>query len=148
VLRRALVLAAGALLLAGCAGTQKVVTPAQSVQPAQPARITVTEADAGKTVQAGAGDTVVLVLHSTGWSAPASSPASVLQSAGAPTTAPSSGPSCRPGSGCGITTETFTAAHAGTAHITATRTSCGEARRCTGGQGTFDLTVVVAAKGM
>lgn len=140
MLRRALVLAAGALLLAGCAGTQKVVTPAQ---PAQPARITVTEADAGKTVQVPAGGTVVLVLNNTNWSAPASSPASVLAPAGSPSTAPSSGPSCRPGSDCGTFTQTFTAARAGTVHITSTRTSCGEARRCTGGQGHFDVTLVV-----
>ena len=143
MLRRALVLAAGALLLAGCASTQKVVTPAQSVQPAQAARITVTEADAGKTVQAGAGETVVLVLHNTNWSAPAISPASVLTPAGAPSTTPSSGPSCHPGSDCGTFTQTFTVAHAGTVHVTSTRASCGEARKCTGGQGHFDVTLVV-----
>jgi hypothetical protein len=35
------------------------------------------------------------------------------------------------------------ARHAGTATVTASRTTCGEALRCTGGQGSYTLSVVV-----
>ncbi|HEY0808376.1 MAG TPA: hypothetical protein VGD84_25130 [Pseudonocardiaceae bacterium] len=52
-------------------------------------------------------------------------------------------PNCRPGMGCAIVTEEFTAAGAGTATIVATRTSCGEAMRCTSANDHFRLTVTV-----
>jgi hypothetical protein len=59
---------------------------------------------------------------------------------------PSAGtePNCRPGTGCVLITEDFTAAGGGTATIVATRTNCGEAMRCTSANDHFQLTVRVA----
>jgi len=37
----------------------------------------------------------------------------------------------------------FTARHPGTATVSASRTSCGEALRCTSNQGTYQLNVIV-----
>jgi hypothetical protein len=48
-----------------------------------------------------------------------------------------------PGEGCGVVRTYFTARSAGTAVITAGRTTCGEALACVGSHGRFKLTVQV-----
>jgi hypothetical protein len=106
-------------------------------------RVVVGDSDNGRTVTLSRGDTLELQLHSTYWRVDRVS-AGVL-AASRPTVAAGS-PSmtrCVPGQGCGTVTVDFRAAHAGRATVRAHRTSCGEARRCTGGAGAFRLTVVV-----
>ncbi|GAB7185046.1 hypothetical protein ATKI12_4877 [Kitasatospora sp. Ki12] len=145
----ALALAAAALTLTGCTTTgtsPSVATTASSDQATSsaPGRATV-EVDEHAdrtTVDVAAGTTVTLTLHSTYWSAPASSAPDVLAPNGTPTTAAS--PSCRPGGGCGTVAASFTARAPGTARLTATRTSCGEALNCPPEQRGYQLTVKVA----
>ncbi len=48
-----------------------------------------------------------------------------------------------PGGGCGTVTAWFNADGPGTAVVTASRTSCGEAMACGGGAGSYRLTVIV-----
>ncbi|MFD8718101.1 hypothetical protein ACFV2H_08805 [Streptomyces sp. NPDC059629] len=94
----------------------------------------------GTTVRVTAGTHVLVRLHNTYWSTPAGSNPQVLTPTGGDTTA-SAG--CPPGQGCGISSARFTALQPGTALITAQRDSCGEAMRCSPGQGRYDVTVTV-----
>ncbi|MER7580226.1 hypothetical protein [Kitasatospora sp. NPDC097691] len=149
----AALLAAAALTLTGCASTGtspsataggQGSTGSAATTPAvpSPAALTADEHADGATLKAAVGTTVTLALHSTYWSAATSSAPDVVAPTGTPTTAPS--PSCRPGGGCGTVTTTFTAHAPGTARLTATRTSCGEARECPPDQRTYEVTVEVA----
>ncbi|MFF2544684.1 hypothetical protein ACFVUY_19185 [Kitasatospora sp. NPDC058063] len=139
------VLAAALLALAGCASTGTgPSTPAAASSPvtaSSPATVTVDEHADRTTLKAAVGTTVTLALHSTYWSAATSSAPEVLAPEGSPTTAPS--PSCRPGGGCGTVTASFTARAPGTARLTATRTSCGEALNCPPEQRRYEVTVEV-----
>src|SRR5215831_13512450 len=103
--------------------------------------VTVTEADNGRTVTAAQGSVVTVTLHSTYWTFAGSSNSAVLQAVGQPLASPGS---CPPGVGCGQVTATFTAVGAGRADVTASRSSCGEALSCTGGSGSFRVSVVVS----
>ncbi|MFE7532522.1 protease inhibitor I42 family protein [Kitasatospora sp. NPDC057542] len=136
-------LAAALLTLAACAstGTGPSTPTATSAAPS-PATVTVDEHADHTTVKAAVGTTVTLALHSTYWSAATSSAPDVVTPDGAPTTAPS--PSCRPGGGCGTVTASFTARAPGTARLTATRTSCGEALNCPPEQRGYEVTVDVS----
>jgi hypothetical protein len=98
----------------------------------------------GKTVHVPAGDRVELILSSTYWMVHGKSAPAVLRQDG-PTRLLPRPKSCSriPGLGCIPVKTSFTALAAGKAVITASRTSCGEARRCVGGQGRFRVTVVV-----
>ena len=88
------------------------------------------------------GDTLVVTLASTYWTVqPASDPA-VIDEMGSALIVPRIG-GCVPGGGCGTVTATFVAHTHGTALLTATRTTCGEALLCQGGAGRFSLTVTV-----
>ncbi|MFJ9446965.1 hypothetical protein ACIRRH_34705 [Kitasatospora sp. NPDC101235] len=138
----ALALAAALLTLAGCASAETGPS-AHAATPATPgpATVTVDEHADRTTLKAAVGTTVTLALHSTYWSAATSSAPEVLAPDGAPSTAPS--PSCRPGGGCGTVTAAFTARAPGTARLTATRTSCGEALNCPPEQRTYEVTVDV-----
>lgn len=93
------------------------------------------------TVHAAVGATVQVTLHSTFWSPLTSSAPQVLAPTGA-TTAPAPA-SCHPGGGCGTVLTTFQARTAGSAQLTATRTSCGEAKPCAPGQQSYTVTVQV-----
>ncbi|MFD1661696.1 hypothetical protein ACFSL4_26730 [Streptomyces caeni] len=94
----------------------------------------------GTTVRVPTGTRVVVRLHSTYWSTPAGSDPRVLAPAGAGTTPAGT---CRPGGGCGVSSAEFTARRSGTALVTARRDSCGEAMRCSPGQGRYEVTVTV-----
>ncbi|MFE9422051.1 hypothetical protein ACFYNO_03695 [Kitasatospora sp. NPDC006697] len=109
---------------------------------AAPAPLGLTEAANGSTVHARVGQQVELRLGSTYWSAVSSSSPQVLQ----PLTPSSPSPSspCPPGGGCGTVSSTFRAAAAGTAHLTATRNACGEAKPCLPDQRTYLVTVEVS----
>jgi hypothetical protein len=100
----------------------------------------VTDAQDRRTVTARVGDVVRVQLGSTYWRFDAVT-GPVLRPAGAPAFAP--GPSCVPGGGCGTITQTYRARATGTAHVTASRTTCGEALRCAPSQRSYAVTVVV-----
>jgi hypothetical protein len=96
----------------------------------------------GTSVTIAAGGRIQISLASTYWTFdPPSNPAVLAVQGPAQVTA------CPyktvPGSGCGTATMTFAAEAAGTATISAHRTSCGEAMLCTGDQGSFKVTVFV-----
>lgn len=87
------------------------------------------------------GARVELLLHSDYWMVHGSSQPAVLRQDGPTVTLP--GPRCVPGGGCKPVMTLFTALQAGSAVITASRTSCGEAMACVGDQGSFEVTVTV-----
>jgi hypothetical protein len=99
-----------------------------------------TYADNGASVTLHSGARLEVSLAGQWTFQPVSTPA-VLQ-AGKPSAGTE--PNCRPGTGCVLITEEFTAAGGGTATIVATRTICGEAMRCTSANDHFQLTVSVA----
>ena len=122
----------GAILLSACGSSSAATRDVVHVGPK----------DNGKTVHAQVGDTVEVVLTSTYWKMGPTSNTAVLAAHGAPTTVPS--PGCVPGQGCGTVTATFHVVGKGTATVTASRVSCGEALRCTDGAGAFRITIVAA----
>ncbi|MEU4117110.1 hypothetical protein AB0F71_21745 [Kitasatospora sp. NPDC028055] len=140
--------AAALLALTGCGSTgpsTAASAPAPTVTAVTtPAAVTVTADEKANhtTVKVSVGATVSVELQGTYWSGATSSAPAVVAPTGSPTTAPS--PSCRPGGGCGTVTTSFTARTAGTAHLTAFRTVCGEALNCTPNQRSYDVTVEVA----
>jgi hypothetical protein len=90
------------------------------------------------------GQTLQVTLSSTYWSFQGSSNPQVLAIVGAPVTSPLP---CNnvPGCGAGTVSEEFRAVGPGTAQVSASRVSCGEALRCIGAAGLYQLTVKVAA---
>jgi hypothetical protein len=136
---RPLALVAAALLLAGCAST--LAGPVGAPGPT-PATLAAGDADNGHKLDARVGDHVAVTLNSTYWTINESSNPAVLRLAGHPVVSPQIG-GCVPGGGCGTVQAAFDALAPGTADVTATRTSCGEALRCTGGAGAYRLTVAV-----
>jgi hypothetical protein len=99
-----------------------------------------TYADNGGSVSMHSGDRLDVSLAGQ-WTFQPVAAAAVLD-AGKPSV--STEPNCRPGTGCALVTEEFVAAGGGTTTIVATRTSCGEAMRCTSANDHFRLTVSVA----
>ncbi|KIQ66179.1 hypothetical protein TR51_00310 [Kitasatospora griseola] len=137
--------AAAALLalvaLSGCGSATTVASPAAHPAPG----LVVLDESADRTrITVAPGTTVRTELHSTYWSPATSTDPGLLAPAGQPTTA--AAPSCRPGSGCGTVTTAFTARTAGSARLTAHRTSCGEARPCPPGQQDYTVDVDIAAR--
>jgi hypothetical protein len=103
--------------------------------------VTVTFADKGKTVDLRVGETLRVVLDNTYWSTnPPSSNSAGLVQRGAVKVYPRLA-GCVAGEGCGTVITLFRATAAGTAMVSASRVSCGEAMRCTSGNGTFEVTV-------
>jgi hypothetical protein len=99
-----------------------------------------TDAQNHRTLLAHVGDRLRVQLGSTYWQfgPPSGVP---LRPAGRPSSA-SSG-SCVPGGGCGFVVQVYDVVQPGTAYVTASRTSCGEARRCLPGERSYRLTVIV-----
>jgi len=106
--------------------------------------IAVNDSMNGQSVSVHAGDFVTVSLGSTYWAFGATSDASVIQPQGDPVISPAPLGSCVPGAGCGTATARFKALKLGNATITATRLSCGEAMRCVGSAGLFQVTIVVS----
>jgi hypothetical protein len=98
----------------------------------------------GKAVPARTGDRIELILSSSYWHVAGSSAPSVLRQDGPPVllSRPTSCPDI-PGLGCIPVRAEFTALTDGKAVITASRSACGEARRCTPDQTRFTVIVVV-----
>jgi hypothetical protein len=87
---------------------------------------------------------VTLTLHNTYWTINGSSNSAVLRATNQQTTAGT--PTCHggpPGTGCGTTSQSFKALSAGVAHITAQRTTCGEALQCSPSPQRYDVTIRV-----
>jgi hypothetical protein len=102
----------------------------------------------GHTVSVTVGDHVEVILGSSYWTVQGSSQPRVLQQDG-PTKLMPRPANCSaniPGLGCVPVRTDFSALAPGTTVITASRTSCGEAMRCTPKQEHYSLTVVVRAK--
>lgn len=129
-----------ALLTAGCAagkpGTHTSASPGTS-----PA--TVNNSDSGRTVHLARGQQLVVVLTGGYWTFGPSPDPTVMRPDRGPTLLAPSPADCPPGLGCSPIEVRFTAISAGTTQIRASRTTCGEARRCTGNQGRFAVVVDV-----
>lgn len=103
------------------------------------------EQDNGHSVSLHAGQRLELQLGSTYWQVDGSSDPNVLRlTAGTSVSISPQIKGCVPGEGCGTVTALFDAVAPGTANVSATRTSCGEAMSCTGNLGFYRVTVVVA----
>lgn len=98
----------------------------------------------GHTVTLKVGDRLELVLASSYWTVRGSSVPGVLRQSGQTRSlAPPPGCGSIPGTGCVPIRTDFSAVAPGTAKITASRLSCGEALRCSPSQQHFALTVIV-----
>jgi hypothetical protein len=140
--QRASIAIALLLVVAACAdggAGQTASTPRSASRP--PLRVS--ERQNGKTVSLRRGQRLLVVLHSTYWKFQGSSNRKVLRQRGAPSVEPALG-RCVPGGGCGTVTASFLGAGAGSASVTATRTSCGEALGCTASSGRYAVRVVVS----
>ena len=134
--RTRLAVVAVALVVAGCGAAGGSSSSAERGSP-----VAVTDTDSGRTIAVARGAELVVTLHSTYWTFAAASNPAVLQEVGQPVASPGS---CPPGVGCGQVTATFTAVGPGRADVTASRSSCGEALSCTGGAGSYRVSVVVS----
>jgi hypothetical protein len=126
-----------------------------SAQPSQPAASSptaaspyaaqLTFADNGKTITLHVGNTVHVALDSAYWKFQPVSAPQVLKLGSTAFVPPSPGTCAHPGmgSGCGTQTADYAAVATGQTSIVATRVSCGEAMLCTGGNGHFQVQVVV-----
>jgi hypothetical protein len=107
------------------------------------------EKNASKTVAVKLGTQVELTLHSMYWQLAVPAKSSSLTSKGQPILkpifpSPTAPQGCRiAGSGCGTQTWEFASTKVGITHLIASRTTCGEAMRCTDANGRFQVTVKV-----
>jgi hypothetical protein len=106
------------------------------------AKVTITQSNGRHIVTVAKGAHLVVELRSTYWTITPLAHRAVLdqvgtQQAGAPTHP------CVPGQGCGTVTMHYVARGVGTVRLSARRTTCGEALRCTGSQGSWYVTVRV-----
>jgi hypothetical protein len=84
------------------------------------------------------------VLHSTYWTFNRPSDKAVISADGKPVYGKGQNCPPYPGSGCGTVTVRYTAQRRGAAVISADRTSCGEAVRCTQAALHWEIKVTVA----
>ena len=122
-----------------CANGANRPTSARSSSPV----VRAGERQNNKTVTLKKGQRLQVVLHSTYWQFHGSSDGAVLTLIGRPRARPRL-TGCVPGAGCGTVTSVYLAASAGTADVTASRTSCGEALGCTPAASRYTLHVRVA----
>jgi hypothetical protein len=108
--------------------------------------VTVDESANASKITLNRGDHLQVTLHSTYWRFDPSSDPLVLAADGGPQSAPGTDCPRFPGSGCGTVTQPSTAFGAGTATVTAGRTTCGEALACSPSQSEFKLSVHVRAR--
>ena len=95
------------------------------------------------TVSVHVGQTVELTLASTYWTIGAPS-GTALGAVGPERKTPNyTKPGCHGGTGCGTDVRDFKAVRTGTSGISATRSTCGEALRCSDAQSRFFVTVHV-----
>jgi hypothetical protein len=94
------------------------------------------------TVRVAVGSRVEVLLHSSYWMDFASSQSAVLRADGPARVLPAT-QTCVPGGGCRPVLATFTATGAGTAVLSASRTTCGEALACGLANSRYQVTIVV-----
>jgi predicted secreted protein len=99
------------------------------------------DADNGKVITVGRGSTMTVTLSTTSWKFAVSEDHQVISQEGQTSTHPAN--NCVPGVQCGTTTAMFAAVASGHAAITATRTYCGEAVRCTPDNDSWKVAVTV-----
>jgi hypothetical protein len=125
------------LALAACGTAQGGVGGPPEPSPAP--TIHVGDGDNGRHLMVDVGTHIVVALDSTYWSFRPSSNPAVLAPDGSASASPS--PGCIPGAGCGTVTQAFVVTEAGTAMLSAKRTTCGEALLCQPNQRLFKVTV-------
>jgi hypothetical protein len=127
------------LSLASCVGLPGgTSTPSADIQAGN--------AQNGKSITLHTGQTLLVTLSSTYWSIQGSSDQQVLAVVGEPVVSPAPWSTCPvAGSGCGTVAQMFRAVAAGTAEVSASRVSCGEAMRCGPAAGQYRLNVAVTA---
>lgn len=138
-----------AYLLRVVAGLAIVVSSAMVAHSAgavKPANIAINESNNGKIVVVKTGSHVTLTLHSTYWTI-AALPRQTTLTRDSPVVTtprlPASANGCVPGQGCGTVTVHFLATGPGQVRIRASRTSCGEAMRCTPQQSVWTVVIRV-----
>jgi hypothetical protein len=92
----------------------------------------------GTTVHLALNDELVVRLTGSSWTFGPLSRPGILRPLGAPRNV-----GCRPEFGCRSTTASYRASETGTVVVSASRSSCGEALRCIGAEGSFRVTVVI-----
>lgn len=127
-----LALGVGALVASGTTGAK----------PKSSGVVTITFRDKGSTLSVHPGERLRVVLDNTYWSIKGSSNTAAVELIGSVHVSPRRG--CVAGEGCGTVSAPFRAIARGAAVITASRVSCGEALRCTNGNGYFDVTLRVS----
>ncbi len=125
----------GVLAVGGCAAPGSAADPG----------VIVRDGANGHTVALKAGQRLEVILGSDYWTVQGSSAPRVLRQDGATTTLPTPSDCAArpPGMGCTPVRTDFSALAPGTAVVTASRMSCGEAMRCPPGMQHYSLTVVV-----
>ncbi len=150
----------GVVLVCGCSAAAR--EPASAVSPIEPtaaamsrppvssgrpAERSAEDRDNGSTISLRLGQQLVLSLGDdavggTYWQIAAAQPGGVVR--GGPVRVHRQvDPGQVAGSGVGTVVEEFTAVAVGTTHVTARRTTCGEALRCSQQQATFAITILV-----
>ncbi len=132
------------LMLMGLAACALPWQGSSSPSPSPSSDIQAGDGQNGQSITLHPGQTLTVTLGSTYWTIQGSSDSQVLTPVGKPATTPESC-SAPPGSGCGTVSQEFRAVSSGTAQVTASRVSCGEAMRCVGPAGQYQLTVQVTA---
>ena len=123
-----------------------VAIPATAQAAKATTSVVLNENSNGRSVSVAVGTRLNLTLHSTYWSLVASRTAPELRQIGHTTVvgvAPNGGGHCVPGQGCGTLSAHFIAVHPGSVRLRATRTSCGEALRCSPAQSVWTVVVRV-----
>jgi hypothetical protein len=123
-------------------------SPSPTGSPTAPVTVTVDDGAGRHTVTVTVGERLAVILGSTYWNVAGSSRPAVLSQDGATAVMarPASCPATPPGLGCVPVETDFSALTPGTAVVTATRVSCGEALACAPSQRNFTLTVTVRAR--
>ncbi|HEX8034375.1 MAG TPA: hypothetical protein VF510_11030 [Ktedonobacterales bacterium] len=136
----------GAAVVACCAVCMCLAScawPLSTTPSSPPVSVRAGDDQNGTSIKLYLGQTLMVTLSSTYWSFQGSSDSQVLASVGSPIVSPAH---CDvPGCGAGTVSEEFRAVGPGMAQVTASRVSCGEAMRCTGANGRYQLTVQVIA---
>ncbi|HXY91230.1 MAG TPA: hypothetical protein VEP49_02035 [Acidimicrobiia bacterium] len=128
-------------LLAACSSSGG--SGARAPNSTTPRAVAVSEPANGSTVGLRVGQELEVTLHSTYWELAPPGNARVLRVSTPPTSETGAHCTSIPGTGCGTVTATYVARAAGHALVDAHRTTCGEARRCTGSEGHWRISVRV-----
>ena len=131
--------AAGVLI--GAALMSALLTGTANAGP--PSSINVDERANGHTITLHQGQSLHVVLYSTYWTIDGGHNRSVRVKSDQQYFSDTHSPGCRPGQGCGQVNRNFVAVTPGLATVTASRTTCGEALRCSPDKSSWKVTVRV-----